>query len=66
MAIPAIFAPYCRRHVPLFTTAGFFNTSMTDELGVEQTLNDAIDLYARGSLVTLNDTIPPSLSSCGN
>ena len=66
MAIPAIFAPACRRHVALFSRAGFFETSMTDELGVEQTLNDAIDLYARGLPVALIDTIPRSLSSCGN
>jgi hypothetical protein len=39
---------------------------MTDELGVEQTLNEAINLYAQGLPVALIDTIPPSLSSCGN
>ena len=66
MAIPAIFAPACGRHVALFSTAGFFNTSISDDVGAVQTLNDALDLYAQGLPVTLIDTIPPSLSSCGN
>ena len=52
-----------RRHVALFSSNAYFNTTVGTEPG-GLSLNEAIDVYANGSPVVLVDTVPPTLSSC--
>lgn len=61
--LPSVYGPACRRHVALFSSNAYFNTTVGTEPG-GLSLNEAIDVYANGSPVVLVDTVPPTLSSC--